>query len=65
MQVDTEPSAAPVDEFVFSVRARSDGACVVRGRAPGFEFEGCAPVFVESQAWAERWRAWVMEACRG
>lgn len=65
MSVDTEPSSAPVDEFVFAVRTRPDGACVVRGRAPGFEFEAMSPVFVESQAMADRWRAWVREACRG
>jgi hypothetical protein len=59
MSVDTEPSSARVDEFVFSVRARPDGACVVRGRGPGFEFEAMSPVFVESQAMADRWRAWV------
>ena len=48
--------------FVFSVRARADGACVVRGRSPGFEFEVSSPAFVEAQAMADRWRAWVMEA---
>lgn len=61
MSVDTEPSAAPVDEFVFSVRARPDGACVVRGRGPGFEFEAMSPAFIESQAMADRWRQWVTE----
>lgn len=64
MQVGAEPSEAPVDEFVFSVVARPDGACRVRARGPGFEFEGCAPVFVESQAMAERWRVWVRKARR-
>ena len=55
---------AAVDGFVFSVRARADGACVVRGRSPGFEFEAMSPAFVEAQAMADRWRAWVMEATR-
>lgn len=52
------------DGFVFSVRARSDGACVVRGRGPGFEFEAMSPAFIEAQAMADRWRDWVMEASR-
>ena len=64
MRMEAEPSAAPVDEYVFAVRARPDGACAVRASAPGFEFEGCAPVFIESQAMADRWRAWVREARR-
>lgn len=63
MRLDSARIAA-ADEFVFSVRARDDGACVVRARAPGFEFEVVSPVFVESQAMADRWRAWVKEACR-
>jgi hypothetical protein len=56
---------AACDEFVFSVRSLDDGACLVRGRAPGFEFEAMSPAFIESQAMAERWRAWVMEAKHG
>lgn len=52
---------AAVDGFVLSVRARSDGACVVRGRGPRFEFEALSPAFVEAQAMADRWRDWVME----
>lgn len=52
------------DGLVFSVRSGSDGSCVVRGRAPGFEFELVSPAFVESQAMADRWRAWVREAKR-
>jgi hypothetical protein len=64
MRMDSPRAAAAVDEFVFSVRTRNDGACVVRARAPGFEFEAISPVFVESQAMAERRRAWVREARR-
>lgn len=52
------------DGFVFSVVARADGACVVRGRSPGFEFEALSPAFVEAQAMADRWRDWVREAMR-
>jgi hypothetical protein len=50
--------------FVFSVVARADGACVVRGRSPGFEFEVLLPEFVEAQAMADRWRAWVAREAR-
>lgn len=64
MCVDSERVAA-VDDFVFSVRSRGDGACVVRGCVPGFEFEGVSPVFVESQAMADRWREWVRRSNRG
>lgn len=56
---------AAVEGFVFSVRARSDGACVVRGRGPGFEFEALSPAFIEAQPMADRWRDWVREASRG
>jgi hypothetical protein len=64
MQVDG-PRVAAADEFVFSVRTRADGACVVRGRGPSFEFEAMSPEFVEAQAMADRWRDWVREVVRG
>jgi hypothetical protein len=55
---------AAVEGFVFSVRAREDGACVVRGQSPGFEFEAMSPAFVEAQAMADRFREWVAREAR-